>query len=133
MRANTKFVIVATIGYLASTINANSFEDGSLSMLHELGRFTFHRTIEGSSLNWLVTVCHSGHWECRAYFDYSFKENLMFPLSEEENLHIGYVDTADYPEIEAPLKADVMMPRLVLFTDYGKQFYVYEGDVNDLD
>ena len=56
----------------------------------------------------------------------------MFPLSEEESVQLAYIDTADYPEIERALKADEKMPRLILIANQGKEFYVYEGDAEDL-
>ncbi len=43
----------------------------------------------------------------------------MFPLSEEEGVQLAQIDTADYPEIESALKADIQMPRLVLITNKG--------------
>ena len=46
--------------------------------------------------------------------NYYYKQNLMFPLSEEDDVQLGYIDTADYSEIESAMKADVKMPRIVM-------------------
>ena len=63
---------------------------------------------------------------------YYYKQNLMFPLSEEDDVQLGYIDTADYSEIESAMKADVKMPRIVMITEGGKNLYIYEGDVENL-
>ncbi len=52
----------------------------------------------------------------------------MFPLSEEDQVQLGYIDTADYSEIETAMRADIKMPRIVLITDAGKNLYIYDGD-----
>ena len=107
------------------------FED--YNMLQELNRWSFHSEIARyADVKWLVTVCHSGHWECKAYMNYYYKEQLMFPLSEEDQVQLGYIDTADYPEIEGAMKADIKMPRIVMITDSGKNLYIYDGDTENL-
>ena len=57
----------------------------------------------------------------------------MFPLSEEDQVQLGYIDTADYSEIETAMRADVKMPRIVLITDAGKNLYIYDGDAENLE
>ena len=108
------------------------FED--YNMLQELNRWTFHSEIARyADVKWLVTVCHSGHWECKAYMSYYYRQNLMFPLSEEDQMQLGYIDTADYSEIESAMKADIKMPRIVMITEGGKNLYIYEGDAENLE
>ncbi len=64
--------------------------------------------------------------------NYYYKEQLMFPLSEEDQVQLGYIDTADYPEIEGAMKADIKMPRIVMITESGKNLYIYDGDAENL-
>ena len=56
----------------------------------------------------------------------------MFPLSEEDDVQLAYIDTADYPEIELVMKADIKMPRIVMITEAGSKLYIYDGDVENL-
>jgi ABC-type sugar transport system ATPase subunit len=67
------------------------------------------------------------------YDSMTVRENLMFPLSEEDQVQLGYIDTADYSEIETAMKADVKMPRIVLITDAGKNLYIYDDDAENLE
>ena len=77
-------------------------------------------------------MCHSGHWECKAYMNYHYRQELMFPLSEEDDVQLAYIDTADYPEIEPVMRADIKMPRIVMITEAGSKLYIYDGDVENL-
>ena len=59
----------------------------------------------------------------------------MFPLSsEEENLSLGWLDIMFWSEFDTEIIPELQqgIPKLIIFTDAGTKYTIYEGDIYDL-
>ncbi len=91
-------LLLGVLSFVALALGQDEYQ-----LLTKLDRYNFFQKIQTQADNWLIVACHSGHWECTKQYNEYFRDKLMFSLSDEENLALGWVDTYLWSEFEEEL------------------------------